>query len=80
MLGQRLGAERRLAEHDLADRLVDDLLEARHVRALLVGTELDDALEAGPEQLVGIALVQADDLLDVGHADLREAQLHGRKL
>ncbi len=80
VLGQRLGAERRLAEHDLADRLVDDLLEARHVRALLVGAELDHALEARPEELVGAVVAQADDLLDVGHADLRQAQLDGRKL
>jgi hypothetical protein len=53
VLGQRLGLERRLAEHDLADRLVDDLLEARHVRALLVGAELDDALEPRGEELLG---------------------------
>ncbi len=39
-------------EHDLADRLVDDLLEARHVRALLVGAEVDEALEPREEQLV----------------------------
>ena len=36
VLGQRLRPERRLAEDDLADRLVDDLLEPGHVRALLV--------------------------------------------
>ena len=75
VLGQRLGLERRLAEHDLADRLVDDLLEARHVRALLVGAELDDALEARREQLLGAVLAEPDHLLDAGHADPREAQL-----
>jgi hypothetical protein len=47
VLGQRLGPERGVAEDDLADRLVDHLLEARHVGALLVRSELDDALEAG---------------------------------
>ena len=59
VLGQRLGLERRLAEDDLADRVVDDLLEARHVRALLVGAELDHALEARREQLLGAVLLDA---------------------
>ena len=68
VLGERLGAERRLAEHDLADRLVDDLLEARHVRALLLAAEIDEALQAREEQLVA----DADDLLDARHADARE--------
>ena len=59
VLGQRLGAERGVAEDDLADRLVDDLLEARHVRALLVGAELDDAFEASREQLLGAVVARA---------------------
>ena len=67
------------AEDDLADRVVDDLLEARHVRALLVRAELDDALEARREQLLGAVLLDADHLLDAGHADAREAQLHRRE-
>ena len=75
VLGQRLGLERRLAQHDLADRLVDHLLEARHVRALLVRAEIDDALEPRREQLLGAVLVEADHLLDAGHADAREAEL-----
>ena len=67
VLGERLGAERRLAEHDLAYGFVDNLLEARHVRALLVAAEVDEALQARVEELV----VDADDLLDAGHADAR---------
>ena len=47
MFGQRLSLERRLVQHDLPDRLVHDFLEARHVRALLVGTEVNDAFEPG---------------------------------
>jgi hypothetical protein len=54
VLGERLGPERRLAEHDLADRLVDDLLEARHVRALLLAAEIDEALQPREEQLVAM--------------------------
>ena len=80
VLGQRLDLERRLAEHDLADRVVDNLLEARHVRALLCGAEIDDALEAGREQLLGAVLAEADHLLDAGHADPREAHLDRRPL
>ena len=72
-LGERLGLERRLAEDDLADDLVDDLLEARHVRALLVAPEVDEALQPGGEQLLAAALLDADDLLDLGDADAREA-------
>ena len=75
VLGQRLGLERRLAEDDLADRLVDDLLEPRHVRALLVASELDHALEARREQLLGAVLADADHLLHAGDADAREAEL-----
>ena len=70
--GQRLGAEGRLAEHDPADRLVDDLLEARHVRALLLRSEVDEALQLGEEQL----LADADHLLHAGHADARETDRH----
>ena len=45
-----------LAEHDLVDRLVEDLLEARHVDAGLLRVEVDEALELGVvELLVGVA-------------------------
>ena len=40
--GERLGLEG-LTQNHLVDRLVDNLLEARHVRALLVGPEVDEA-------------------------------------
>ena len=63
-LREVLGAEGRLAQHDLADRLVDDLLEARHVRALLVAGEVDEALEPRREELLGAVLAHADHLLD----------------
>ena len=46
VLGERLGAQRALAEHHLADRVVDDLLEAAHVRALLQRAEVDEAVQA----------------------------------
>ena len=49
--GQHLGLEG-LAEHDLVDRLADDLLEARHVDAGLLGVEVDEALELGVEEVL----------------------------
>ena len=41
---ERLGLEG-LADHDVFDRLVHDLLEARHVNARLLRVEVDVALE-----------------------------------
>ena len=74
VLRQCFRAERALAEHDLADRLVDDLLEAAHVRALLVRAEVDEAVQAGGEQLLGPVRADPDDLLDVGHTHAREGK------
>ena len=39
-------------KHHLVDRLVHDLLEARHVRALLLRPEVDEALELRVEELL----------------------------
>ena len=80
VLGERLDLERRLVEDDLPDRFVDDLLEARHVCALLVWPELDDALEACGEQLLVSVLLDPDDLLDAGDADAGQAELDARPL
>ena len=62
-------------EHDLADRLVDHLLEARHVRALLLAAEIDEARQPREEQLVA----DAHDLLDARHADAREPHRDARQ-
>ena len=74
MRGQRLGLEG-LAQDHLVDRLVDDLLEARHVRALLIRVEIDEAFELRVEELLAPVRPDADDLLDAGDADAREAHL-----
>ena len=71
MLGERLCAKRGLAEDDLADRLVDDLLEAGHVGTLLETAEVDEAVQACMEELVP----DPDDLLDAPDAD--PGQAHG---
>ena len=72
--GERLGLEG-LAQHHLVDRLVHDLLEARHVRALLLGPEVDEALELGIEELLVAVRADADDLLHTGHPDARQAHV-----
>ncbi len=80
--GERLGLER-LGEDHLVDRLVDDLLEARHVDPGLLRVEIDVALHLGEEELaaavgvvVGAAVgLDADHLLDAGDSDAGEADL-----
>ncbi len=47
--GEVLGAQR-LGENDGVDGLVDDLLEAGHVDAGLVGVEVDKGFELGEEE------------------------------
>src|SRR6185312_6136587 len=78
--GERLGLEGRLAEDHLADRLVDDLLDARHVRALLLRSSVDEASDLRRPELLGAVLPDADDLLDARDADAREADLERRAL
>ena len=74
MGGEDLGAEG-LAEHDLVDRLADDLLEAGHVDAGLARLEVDEALEVGVVEVLGAVGLDPDHLLDAGDADPREADL-----
>jgi hypothetical protein len=80
VLGERLGAERALAQDHLADRLVDDLFEARHVRALLARPQVDEAFELRGEQLLAPVVAHADDLLDGRDADAGERELQRREL
>ena len=42
------------------------------------GAEVDEALEPRVEELLVAVLADADDLLDAGHADARERDLHRR--
>ena len=71
VLGQRLGAEGCLAEDNLADRLVDDLLEAGHMGPLLLGAEIDVAVETRVEELT---VADPDDLLDARHTRAGEPE------
>ena len=72
VLGQRLDEER-LADHDLVDRLAEDLGEARHVDALLGGIEVDGAGDLGGERLLAPLVPDPDRLLDAGHAGAGQA-------
>ena len=65
--GELLGAQG-LIEDDPVDRLVDDLLEARHVDAGLLRVEVDEALELGEvEAAVARRPVAAGSGGDVDH-------------
>jgi hypothetical protein len=74
--GEGLGLEG-LAQDHLVDRLVDDLLEARHVRALLLRAQVDETLDLGVEELLGAVRLDAQDLLHPGHPHPREAYVGG---
>jgi hypothetical protein len=75
-----LGAERGRAEDDLADGVVDGLLEARHVGALLLRTEVHEALQLGPVELLAPVARDADHLLDARHSHARERHVDGGAL
>src|SRR5438067_2139784 len=51
VLGELL-REQRLADHDLLDRLLEQLGETRHVHALLRRIEVDGALDVGGDELL----------------------------
>jgi hypothetical protein len=72
LLGHLLGFEAARAEDHLADDVVDDLVEAGHVRPLLLRPEIDEAVEAGVIELLRAARADAGDLLDVRHSDARQ--------
>jgi hypothetical protein len=72
--GEDLGLEG-LAEHDLVDRLVEDLLEAGHVDAGLLRIEVDEALELGVVELLLGVDSDAQDLLHTCDPYPREAEL-----
>ena len=74
VLGERLDEER-LADHDLVDRLAEDLGEARHVDALLGRIEVDGARDLGGERLLVALVPDADRLLDAGHPGPGQAEL-----
>ena len=56
------------AENRIADRLIEDLREPRHVDALLATGEVDRALDVGGHHRLGVASADANRLLHAGNA------------
>ena len=77
-VGQHLD-EQALAEHDVVDRLVEELGEARHVHALLVAREVDGALELCRHQDLLRAAADPDRLVDPRDACAREREPDRRR-
>ena len=75
VLRERLDKQR-LADHDLLDRLLEQLREAGHVHALLRGGEIDGAVDLRGDQLLGVSPAQTDRLRDALDAGARQAELH----
>ena len=78
VLGERLDEER-LADHDLVDRLAEQLGEPRHVHALLGRIEVDRARDLGGEGLLVPFVANPDRLLHAGHAGPGQAELDLRR-
>ena len=68
-----------LAEHGVADRLVEHLGKARHVDALLPPGQVDGALDLGGHHRLQVAAPDPDRLVDTGHARAREGELDRRR-
>ena len=68
--------EEGLADHDLVDRLPEQLGEAGHVHALLAVVEVDEAVDLSRDQLLGAAPAQADRLGHALDACPRQAEPH----
>ena len=73
VLGEHLD-EQRLALDDELDRLLEELGEARHVHALLVGGEVDRAVDDRGHDGLGVAAPDANRLLHAGDACAREGE------
>ena len=63
VLGEHLDEQRLPVDDDL-DRLLEELREARHVDALLVGREVDRAVDHRGHDGLGVAAADAHRLLD----------------
>ena len=75
---ERLGLERLVQDH-VFDRLVDGLLEARHVRALLKRVQVDEALDLRVEELRVVTVrLDPDNFLNAGYAYTGEADMRRR--
>ncbi len=74
VLGEGLDEEG-LADHDLVDRLAEELGKARHVHAFLARIEIDGARDLGGEGLLVPLVPDPDRLLHAGHPGPRQPEL-----
>ena len=77
VLGEHLDEER-LALDDELDRLLEELGEARHVDALLVGREVDRAVDDRRHHRLGVAAADAHRLLDAARRRRARARARSR--
>jgi hypothetical protein len=68
--------EEGLADHDLVDRLLEELGETGHVHALLARVEVDEAVDFRRDELLRAAPAEADRLGHALDARPRQAQPH----
>jgi signal transduction histidine kinase len=78
VLGEHLDEER-FPDHDLVDRLFEELREAGHVNALLCRIEVDGALDLGRDLLLASCVADPNRLLDARHARSGKADPHLRE-
>ena len=79
VLGELLD-QQGLADHDLLDRLLEQLRKARHVHALLRLLEVDGAVDLRGDQLLGVAVADPERFLKPADAGSRECERHlGRR-
>src|SRR6266576_978191 len=79
-VGGELLDEQRLLDHDLLDRLLEQLGEARHVDALLLRVEVDGAIDVRGDQLLALPVADPDRLTHAADAGAREPDSHlGRR-
>ena len=75
MLRELLDEE--LLTHDhLVDRLLEELWEARHVDALLLRVEVDEAIDRCCDERLGVAVSHSHRLLNAGDAGTGETDPH----
>ncbi len=66
--------EQRLAVDEEVDRSLEELREARHVHALLVGCEVDRAVDRRRHHRLGVSTADAYRFLHAGDPGAREGQ------
>jgi hypothetical protein len=67
-------------DHDLVDRLLEELGEPRHVDALLVWVQVDEAVDLGRDERVPATVLHAHGLPDARDTRAREPDPHlGRR-